>query len=143
MKNSLLNISEKWKVLRDEFYEIAPDDNYIDEDKKYDDLFCQEDLLWITNDNYNLDLGWYGGNKDGHFGLYFFRGENWHQCELLEKAQTNDYQQIIHLINKIVVDFERELYSKLKTKICSIEDYTDEKQLSLIQSNNGEFSNRQ
>jgi len=85
MKNSLLNISGKWKVLRDEFYEIAPDDNSIDEDKKYNDLFCQEDLLWITNDNYNLDLGWYGDTKDGYFGLYFFRGENWYQCELLEK----------------------------------------------------------
>ena len=81
MKNNSLKISDHWKVLRDEFYEIDPLDKKINDERKYLELFCQEDLLWIQNGDYNIDLGWYGGNSsDGRFGLYLYQGTDWHNC---------------------------------------------------------------
>lgn len=123
MKNRLLKISDKWEIKRDEFYEINPFDSLIKEDEKITKLYCQEDLLWIKNKNYNLDLGWYREQAKGHFVLYLYRGDDWHNCELLEKRKTKNYNTIIELINNMTRNVESGKYDCLKVKNSSIDDY--------------------
>jgi len=125
MKNSLLDISDHWEIKRDEFYEIDPLDKSIDDERKFNDLFCQENLLWIRKSDFNLDLGWYGDEDKGHFGLYLFRGANWHYCELLEKRNTNDYNSVIDLINRFIKNVDSGRYEFVETSLGSIDDYSE------------------
>ncbi|PIB34583.1 hypothetical protein BFP72_03740 [Reichenbachiella sp. 5M10] len=125
MKNPSILISDKWEVKRDVFYEIDPLDKSIDDERKFNDLYFQEDLFWISSGEFNLDLGWYGEGKKGHFILYLYRGNNWHNCQLLEKRITCNYQSIIELVNKFIKNVESGLYERIKTDICSIDDYTE------------------
>ena len=132
MKNSLLEISEHWETKRDEFYEIDPFDKTIDEDTKFLNLFCQQDLLWIKKSAYNLDLGWYGGSEDGHFGLYLFKGKNWHDCALLEKRNTNDYQLIIQLINHFTQNVDLGRYESINITTGPVDLYLELDSLTVL-----------
>ena len=123
MKNSLIHISDQWEIKRDEFYEIDPMYDSIDADRKFTDLFCREDLLWIQKSDYNLDVGWYGEENKGHFGLYLYKGEDWHNCQLLEKRNTDDYKSIIDLINRLINNVDSERYESIETGFGSIDDY--------------------
>lgn len=123
MKNSLIRISNQWEIKKDEFYEIDPMDDSIDTERKSNDLFCQEDLLWIQKSDYNIDLGWYGEEDKGRFWLYLYKGEDWHNCQLLEKRITNDYKSVIDLINRLIKNVDSELYESIETEVGSIDDY--------------------
>jgi hypothetical protein len=132
MKNPSIRISNKWTIEKDEFHEIDPLDDSIEEHRKYIDLYIQEDLLLIKNRSYHLDLGWYGGIEEGYFGLYLFRGNSWHSCELLEKRQTKNYNQIIDLINELVKNVDLKKYDSVKTKVGSIDDYMESKNITVL-----------
>ena len=123
MKNSSIIISDQWEIKRDEFYEIDPMDDSIDAERKFNNLFCQENLLWIQKSDYNLDLGWYGEENKGHFGLYLYKGDDWHNCQLLEKRNTNDYKSVIDLINGLVNNVDSERYESIETGVGSIDDH--------------------
>ena len=138
MKNRSLKISSNWKVIRDEFYEIDPLDKTISDEIKELELFCQEDLLWIQKDNYNIDLGWYGHDfSNGRFGLYLYKGSDWHNCQLLEKIQTKKYSEIISVINEISENVLKEEYNKTNPPEGSIDDFSEFDQYSLLQINDG------
>lgn len=132
MKNSLIKISDKWEIIRDEFYEIDPLDSSTDDERKFNDLFCQEDLLLLKISDFKLDLGWYGKEKEGHFGLYFYRGTNWHNCQLLEKRITNNYCEIIELINELIEKVDSKNYDIKEIKYSSIDEYTDSQYVSIF-----------
>ena len=132
MRNSLIQISELWEIKRDEFYEIDPNDESINDENKYRDLFCQEDLLWIKKSDYNLDLGWYGKGIDGHFGLYLYKGLDWNNCQLLEKRSTNNYKAIIELINRFINNVDSGRYDSTMAKFASIDECSQSEVISLL-----------
>ncbi len=132
MRNSLLHVSNRWKVLRDEFYEIDPLDDSIDDERKEMDLFGQEDLFLICKDDFNLDLGWYGQGDEGFFGLYLFKGENWHNCQLLEKRKISEYPSIINVINEFVKNVDLGKYSLVKMEYGSIDDFNTVANFSVL-----------
>jgi len=100
-----LNISSNWSIVRNVFYDIDPADNNSYDDKELY-LYGQEDLLYLTKDDYHLDLGWYGYNnltynKTGYC-IHLFRGDNWNNSELLEKFRSKDKQVIVAKINDFI-----------------------------------------
>jgi len=132
MKNSQLNISENWEIKKDEFLEIDPFDDTIDDQIKFGDLFIREDLLLIEKRDFNIDLGWYGLDNKGHFILYLFKGYDWHNCQLLEKRLINDYQLIIKYLNEFVKNVDSGRYDLIKTKFGAIDDYLEVEYLSVF-----------
>ena len=100
-----LDISSDWSILQNEFYDIDPKDN-IPEDDKFFNIYCLEDLLYLTKGMYHLDLGWYGSDKLTKpytgFCIYLFRGNNWHDCEFLEKFRSQEKQVIVTKINEFI-----------------------------------------
>lgn len=123
MKNSTINISDQWEIKIDEFYEIDPFDDSVDDERKFNFLYYQEDLLWIQKTDYNIDLGWYGGEDNGLFGLYLYKGKDWHNCKLLEKRITNNYRLVIDLINRFIKNVDLGKYESIEVKLGSIDDY--------------------
>ena len=132
MKNSLLYISERWEVMKDEFYEIDPFDDSIDDQTKFNDLFCHEDLLWLKKFNYNIDLGWYGEEEKGYFELYLYKGTDWHYCQLLEKRRTSNYKSILACINQLIINVDSGCYDPIITRWASIDDYNEIEIISLL-----------
>ncbi len=92
-----LDISSDWTVVRNVFYDIDPTDN-ISEDDKHDNIYCQEDLLYLIKGNYHLDLGWYGYDNlesaTTGYCIHLFRGDNWNNAELLEKFRSKSKSAI-------------------------------------------------
>ena len=105
-----LDIPADWTVRRNVFYEIDPKDD-IPEDNKFYDIYCQEDMLYLTKGEYHLDLGWYGGdvldNANAGYCIHLFRGENWLHSELLEKRDSQTQKGIVNMIEEFMraVDF--------------------------------------
>jgi len=100
-----LDIPDGWEMKRNVFYDIDPNDN-LPEDDKFDNIYCQEDMLWITNGDYNLDLGWYGSNeldKDTTgFMLVLFKGKDWNNCDLLELHRTKSKVIVIKKMEELL-----------------------------------------
>jgi len=100
-----LDISSDWTVERNVFYDIDLDDS-ISEDDKHDNIYCQEDLLYLTKGNYHLDLGWYGyDNLDSEttgYCIHLFRGDNWNNADLLEKFRSKSKSAITDKIIECV-----------------------------------------
>jgi len=132
MKNKLLKLSEDWTVNKDEFYGIDPMDKSVDPDFLFSNLFVQEDLLSISKADYHIDLGWYREEEDGRFCLYLYRGNDWHNCELLEKVQTNRLSEITERINSISERVDNGSYSASKNQIASIDNFSDIEQFSIL-----------
>lgn len=133
MKNSKIEISNNWNILRDEFYDIDPFDKSISENEKSINIFQQEDLLLLNNGKYWIDLGWYGGNKNGHYILYLYKGGNWHDCQLLEKYSTIEYEFITKSISTIARNVDDGFYDKVDTENGSIDDYLTVELISKFQ----------
>jgi len=132
MKNKSLRITQDWVVNRDEFYEIDPMDDSIDPDTKFMNLFCQENLLSLAKANYHIDLGWYGSDdENGFFSLYLYRGSDWHNCELLEKVQSNNLSEVVKEINAFIQRVDKGKYSNLHNKMCSVDNYSRFKKFSI------------
>ena len=134
-----LGISKDWEIVRNIFFDIDPNEN-IQEDDKYDSIYSQEDLMYLTKDNYHLDLGWYGydnltNDKTG-FCIHLFRGDNWNKVELLEKLRSKDKQVIVKKINEFIISVDNGEYEeqigykvdendlKNKNDFSIIENYT-------------------
>ena len=135
----LLNISTDWSVVRNVFYDIDPADNNSYDDKEVY-IYCQEDLLYLTKDDYHLDLGWYGYNnltydKTGYC-IHLYRGANWNNSVLLEKLRSKDKQVIVKKINEFIISVDNGEYEeqigykvdendlKNKNDFSIIENYT-------------------
>ena len=99
-----LDISSDWTVVRNVFYDIDPSDNVSDDDK-YENIYCQEDLLYLTKGHYHLDLGWYGcdnlTNEATGYCIHLFRGDNWNNAELLEKVRSKSKNVIVDKLAEI------------------------------------------
>lgn len=132
MNNSRLVIPDEWNVVRDVFYDIDPWDASNSEDLIYDNVFVQEDLFLLKLNNYHLDLGWYGGEKNGFFGLYLFRGEDWHNNVLFEKRQIRNYVDLIETINIIAQNVTSGKYDHLDGQPKSVDDYSAQKEVITI-----------
>ena len=61
-------------------------------------------MLLVENDEFHLDLGWYG-DEDGQYTIHFFKG-SWLVGELLEKYSSNKSAQIVIRINEILTAFK-------------------------------------
>lgn len=123
MKNSKLKIPKKWIVVRDVFYNVDPWNSSISYDLKFDNVFVHADLLLLKLDDYHLDLGWYGGEKNGFFGLYLFKGKDWHNSILLELRRVKNYSTLIETINTIAQNVVIGKYDQLEGDFKSIDDY--------------------
>lgn len=110
-------ITKDWEIKRNEFYNIDPADN-APEDDKFNNIYCQEDMLWLTCGNYNLDLGWYGSdNLDSEttgFMLVLFRGKDWNNCELLELLRTKLKSEVVEKIELLVKAVSSGFFDKKK-----------------------------
>lgn len=102
-----LEISEKWSIVRNVFVDLDPV-GAVSDDDKFVYIYCQENLLHLTNGDYHLDLGWYGGNdfsdhKTGYC-IHFFRGKNWNNGQLLVKFRSREKADIVKKINELIID---------------------------------------
>lgn len=115
-KKQRLDTPTDWDIKRNEFYDIDPLDNSSPTDKETL-IFAQEDLLWISKGDYNIDLGWYGGrdieSKDSGFCIHLFRGNNWNKCELLEKFRSKNKKDIVDKLNFFVSSVDNNDYRGL------------------------------
>jgi hypothetical protein len=111
-----LNIPPDWKIKRNEFYDIDPFDNSSADDKDAL-IFVQEDMLWLTKDNYNIDLGWYGGhdlkNEKTGFCIYLYRGSNWNKCDLLEKFRTKNKKDVVDQLDIFIKSIDKGDYHSI------------------------------
>ncbi len=100
-----LEIPSDWTVRRNVFYELDPRDE-VPEDDKFYDIYCQEDMLYLTKGKFHLDLGWYGGDdlNNGYSGycIHLLRGENWLNSELLEKRGSQTQKVIVNMIEEFI-----------------------------------------
>ena len=123
MRNPHIYLPKQWNIKKDNFHDIDPFDDAIDDENKFNNLYCQEELLWLSKLNSNIDLGWYGKENDGNFTLYLYKGDHWHHCQLLEKRQTNNYPLIIKLIHQFIENVDLGKYDSINMPIGSIDDY--------------------
>lgn len=79
-----LLIPEQWKVVKNDFVDLEPDNNY-----PIDQVFYHfdEDILIITLNDWLIDLGFYGGysanNRRGFFKIVVYKGD-FHDGEFYE-----------------------------------------------------------
>ncbi len=118
-----INLSNEWEIKRNVFYDIDPLD-LISEDDKYDNLYCQEDLFWIQNGDFNIDIGWYGAeDSSAGFCIVFYKGKNWNDCELFEIFRTRSKNETILRLEFLVSSIEKGLLvSKKGYTICESKD---------------------
>jgi hypothetical protein len=112
-----LDLSAGWIVRRNEFYDIDPFGNAPMKDKETL-IFFQEDILWITNGDYNIDLGWYGGdlsNATSGFYLCLYRGNSWNESELLESFRSRNNADIINKLRSFMKAVDKGLYNNVKS----------------------------
>jgi len=100
-----LDIPKEWEIKRNLFYDIDPMDN-LPEDDKFENIYCQEDMLSITNGDYKLDLGWYGANELDNgttgFMLVLFKGKDWNNCDLFELHRTKSKEIVIKKMEELL-----------------------------------------
>lgn len=97
-----IKIPTEWNIKRNVFYDIDPLDE-ISEDDKFDNLYCQEDLIWIQKKDLNIDLGWYGGeDSSSGFCIVFYKGKSWNDCELFEIFRTRSKNAIIERLDFLI-----------------------------------------
>ncbi|MFN7329851.1 MAG: hypothetical protein ACK5UP_10135 [Bacteroidota bacterium] len=128
-----LNIPTDWEIKRNEFYDIDPFDNSSADDKDVL-IFVQEDMLWIKKENYNIDLGWYGGHDLNDrltgFCICLYRGDNWNKCELLEKFRTRSKKDIADKLRSIITSVDSGDYDSLTGYSIDEDDLTNENLMS-------------
>ena len=128
-----LDISSGWTVERNVFYDIDLDDS-ISEDDKHDNIYCQEDLLYLTKGNYHLDLGWYGydnlDNETTGYCIYLFRGYNWNNAELLEKFRSKSKSVITDKIIECIKAVDLGYFDKVTGYSVDENDTTNKNDFS-------------
>ncbi|MGB0429746.1 MAG: hypothetical protein ACPGLV_04670 [Bacteroidia bacterium] len=103
-------IPSGWRVSKNDFYKIEHLSKASNDDK-FNFIYCLEDMLLIENENFHLDLGWYGG-KDGQYTVHFFKG-TWLDGELLEKYSSNESTKIAKRINEILTAYDNGEFESL------------------------------
>lgn len=98
-KYKQLKIGSKWKIVKNEFIDIEPDNDYpIDEVFFYFD----EDILQAACDDYLVDLGFYGGylenERNGFFKIVVLKG-NFLEGEFLESFVSRSTDKIRDRLN--------------------------------------------
>ena len=124
-----LNIPADWEIKRNEFYDIDPFDNSPADDKEVL-IFVQEDILWLKKGNYNIDLGWYGGqdlkNEGAGFCIYVYRGDHWHNCDLLEKFRSKNKQNVVDKLDSLIKSVDKGEYDNLIGHRIDEDDLTNQ-----------------
>lgn len=110
----LLEIPTDWRIHNNQLDGLDPfDDNIFD--SNFQQNFFNEDLLWIQNGHYHIDLGWYGSEDFSlpttGFMLVLYRGQNWNNCELLELTRLKSLSQILIVLKEILEFVSDDLYS--------------------------------
>jgi hypothetical protein len=128
-----INIPTDWEIKRNEFYDIDPFDNSSTDDKDIL-ILVQEDMLWIKKRNYNLDLGWYGGddleNEWTGFCIYLYRGDNWNKCDLLEKYRTKNKKDVVEQLHRLITSVDKGEYDNLVGHRIDEDDMTNQNSMS-------------
>jgi hypothetical protein len=128
-----VNIPTDWEIKRNEFYDIDPFDNSSADDKDVF-LFVQEDILWIKKRNYNVDLGWYGGddleNEWTGFCIYLYRGDNWSKCDLLEKYRTKNKKDVVEQLHRLITAVDKGEYDNLVGHRIDEDDMTNQNSMT-------------
>ncbi len=91
-------------------------------------------MLLIENDEYHLDLGWYG-DKDGHYTIHFFKG-SWLVGELLEKYSSKRSSVIEQRIKEILTAYKNGDFKTIKGYVVDENDLNN-------QSDFGDLNNYQ
>jgi hypothetical protein len=132
-KKQELSIPTDWNIKRNEFYDIDPLDKSTTTDKAIL-IFDQEDLLWISKGDYNIDLGWYGGqdlkNKESGFCIHLFRGDNWNKCELLEKFISKSKHDIVDKLKSLIRSVDNGDYKELRGHKIDEDDIQNKNSMS-------------
>ena len=130
-----LDLSVGWIVKRNEFYDIDPLGNAPVEDKEAL-IYLQEDMVWVTKDDYNIDLGWYGddlSSATSGFCLYLYRGDNWNESELLERFRSRNKTDIINKLKSFICAVDRGLYKNVKSYRMDEVDRNDSGNFSALE----------
>ncbi|MDI9310539.1 MAG: hypothetical protein QM535_10005 [Limnohabitans sp.] len=93
MKNKELNIPKEWKVYKNDFMDLEPNNSYPIDEVWY---YFQEDILQATYNDYLIDLGFYGdysNNRKGFFRLIVAKGD-FNEGELFEKYISRSTEEI-------------------------------------------------
>lgn len=116
MKNKALNIPKEWKVYKNDFMDLEPNNSYpIDEVWHY----FQEDILQATYNDYLIDLGFYGdylNNRKGFFRLIVTKGD-FSEGELYEKyvsRSTEEIKKKLEFYFNFILSNEIQSFSGLK-----------------------------
>jgi DNA-binding Lrp family transcriptional regulator len=132
-----LNIPTDWEIKRNEFYDIDPFDNSSTDDKDVL-ILVQEDILWIKKKNYNLDLGWYGGddleNKWTGFYICLYRGDNWNKCDLLEKYRAKNKKDVVEQLHRLITAVDKGEYDNLVGHRIDEDDMTNHNSMTVFKT---------
>jgi hypothetical protein len=81
-------------------------------------------MLLIENNEYHLDLGWYGG-EDGHYTIHFFKG-SWLIGELMEKYSSKKSSAIKQRIDEILTAFTNGEFRDIKGYVVDEDDLNNQ-----------------
>jgi hypothetical protein len=93
LENKKINIPEDWKIDKNEFVDLEPNNSYPIDGIWY---YFQEDILHATYNEFFIDLGFYGDyldNRKGFFRLVVAKGD-FGKGELYEKFLTRSTEEI-------------------------------------------------
>ncbi|HNF49496.1 MAG TPA: hypothetical protein PKG56_04675 [Chitinophagaceae bacterium] len=94
-----LIIPEQWKVVKNDFVDLEPDNSY-----PIDQVFYHfdEDILNVTYNDWCIDLGFYGGyldnNRSGFFKIVVFKGD-FNDGEFFEFFISRSTDKIVDKLN--------------------------------------------
>ncbi len=95
-----LKITNGWEVVWNHFPDVDP----LILDKESNAWFdFSEDMAlfrYSHDEKYAIDLGWYGGmNKEGCYGVSFFRSDKYDENKLLEEFRTQSVEDITLILD--------------------------------------------
>jgi hypothetical protein len=131
LKNKALNIPKEWKIYKNDFMDLEPDNLHPIDEVWY---YFQEDILQATYNEYLIDLGFYGdylNNRKGFFRLIVTKGD-FSEGELYEKyisRSTEEIKNKLEFYFNFILSKEIENLSGLK-----YDEYENEVQYDIYSS---------
>lgn len=125
MSQALTTLNDSWEVIRNKLPEFPDGIDLINLD------YSEEDLLWLRREDYNIDLGIYG--QEPFFGLYLYKGSDWHNCQLLEKRRFTNFKLLINCFSDLIQKVEIGAYNNVATNCCSIDEFSDYDFISVLE----------
>ncbi|CAM4154431.1 hypothetical protein FLJU110815_19645 [Flavobacterium jumunjinense] len=116
LENKKINIQEDWKIYKNEFVDLEPNNSYPIDDIWH---YFQEDILHANYKDFFIDLGFYGeylDNRKGFFRLIVAKG-GFGKGELYEKflsRSTDEIKEKIEFYFNLILSKSVENISGLK-----------------------------